>query len=72
MTEKPWSGAERRGGGRGAGTERGAVYVAAICVGHWGTSAEGASVERRRREDRGAEGVGCADGVWDIKGAKKT
>ena len=33
--------------------------VAAIYVGDWGgTSAEGASVERRRREDRGAEGVG--------------
>ena len=31
-----------------------------------GTSAEGASVERRRREDRGAkgaEGVGCGEGV---------
>jgi len=32
--------------------------VAAISVGDWGgTSAEGASVERRRREDRGAEGA---------------
>jgi len=28
-----------------------------------GPSAEGANFERRRREDRGAEGVGCREGV---------
>ena len=33
------------------------VAVAAIYVGDWGTSAEGASVERRRREGRCAEGA---------------
>ena len=31
--------------------------MAATCVGDWGTSAEGASVERRRREDRGVPPV---------------
>ena len=31
--------------------------MAAIYAGDWGASAEGASVERRRREDRGAEGA---------------
>ena len=42
------------------------MAVSAICVGDWGTSAEGSTVERCRREDRGAEGaegVGCAKGV---------
>ena len=28
-----------------------------------GTNAKGATFERRRREDRGAEGVGCVEGV---------
>ena len=46
------------GGGQGRGAP-GAEVLATTAL----DLAEGAEVKRRRREDRGAEGVGCGEGV---------